>query len=400
MVLRTVLVVLALTAAAQGAPPPSPVIFPEQRVPLRFFHDKHVAEGLECTDCHEQATRSVSAADLLVPTGREAEDGICTDCHDLDEGAKGDPPAACATCHPGTPQVPRKGAKVPRMVFPPPNLKMNHRIHVAKGIPCTRCHQGVERVGLATRDNALPRMETCLGCHDGRKAPSECRTCHLTRPDRRLRTRFATGVLAPSGRVLGAPHDEGWVRHHAQAAGRDPGLCDSCHTERECLKCHDGIRRPLRIHPNDWLRIHPVAARLDAPRCESCHRMQTFCFQCHQRMGVASPGEFAAGGAEAGFDRSRFGSFHPPGWVSDASGAIRAGIARPASHHSFQAQRNIHACASCHTERTCMQCHAPGTLSISPHGAGFAQSRRCQALRARSPSMCARCHTAGTPPCR
>ena len=47
---------------------PSPVVFPEQSLPLRFNHQKHVKQlGMSCTTCHSVARTSQKSADSLLP---------------------------------------------------------------------------------------------------------------------------------------------------------------------------------------------------------------------------------------------------------------------------------------------------------------------------------------------
>src|SRR5690606_4193483 len=82
-----VLAALALWAASTVATtgprrdPVSPVIFPEQRIPLTFSHARHLAldgyDPLTCETCHD-AEGSRSSLDSLIP-GEDA----CTICHDI-----------------------------------------------------------------------------------------------------------------------------------------------------------------------------------------------------------------------------------------------------------------------------------------------------------------------------
>jgi len=68
---------------------------------------------------------------------------------------------------------------------------------------------------------------------------------------------------------------------------------------------------------------------------------------------------------------------------------------RSANHHSFEAQRNIKQCASCHREQFCTTCHSAeptNAFRINPHPADWRGSRRCRALARRAGRMCLRCH--------
>ncbi len=388
---------------AQAAPistatvkqPVSTVVYPEQDIPLRFSHVQHLtlADAPSCTDCHDRAAGSRSSLDNLMP-GESA----CRPCHRIERQLPGHPPPtresgvepgdACATCHPGHDAA--AGGAVARIRMPSPNIKFNHKLHVdATRLACTTCHGDLaaDNVALATRDH-LPKMDLCLRCHDGKKAPSRCVTCHLAGPGGVMRTEFDTGKLAPSGALFGAAHDLSFRTAHAAAAQNNDDYCGTCHRKRFCVDCHNGVAKPMDFHGNDYVTLHVIDARRDALDCSACHRSQTFCTGCHSRSGVSADQR----GSEFASDNPAR-RFHPAGWVDGL------GI-RGVNHHSFEAQRNIRQCASCHREQFCIGCHSAemGSLGANPHPAGWAQSRRCRALLARNARVCLRCHVSASPP--
>ena len=381
----------------------SPLIVPDQFIPLRFSHRLHLGD-LGCTDCHQDIEGSIRSSDDNLPT----EEG-CFDCHDVKAARSeppGDPPSTCDTCHPGyqptfpegvdPTQTHRALVHPPAVVLPPPNLAFNHKVHLSQEPPigCDVCHGDMTQVDFATRENSLPLMETCLGCHNfgamGR-APSKCATCHLTRPDGRIDTMAAGVPLKPQGWYNGDAHDDGFLMNHKHVAKPDKdGYCESCHTPSFCMDCHNGVTKPLSFHPNNWVLQHPIAARKNTPECSSCHRSQTFCVDCHQQTRVA----WENGGKDE--LRAQGLRFHPEGWVDSR---FFEGIkARGPNHHSFHAQRNIRACASCHTEQTCLTCHAPGfgALAVSPHPPGFGGSGLCRRMLQRNHRACVKCHSLGS----
>lgn len=382
---------------------PSSVIFPDQQIPLRFFHDKHLAQEVECVQCHERAVESVSSADQLVPVGAPGEE-LCTTCHDFSAGAKADPPSACETCHANYEPQYKAGRKADdfhavetapaAMLLPKNHIKMNHKAHADAGVQCATCHGDLSKVQVATRENSLPVMNTCMDCHNGRKAPDACRTCHQTEPSGRMITRFESGTLMPAGHFRNDAHDENWLKDHAMTAQNDDQYCSNCHTEKYCLDCHTGVVKPFKVHPNNWVLTHPLHARRFDLSCSGCHRTQSFCLDCHKRMGVARASEFntQAGKEENAWNTTTLGKFHPAGWV----GELKNGSARGMNHHGFQAQRNIRACAACHTEQTCIECHKSnlngGGLGINPHPPSFGKSMKCKTLRDTNSRMCATCH--------
>jgi hypothetical protein len=208
-------------------------------------------------------------------------------------------------------------------------------------------------------------------------------------------------VLDPARFHSFAVHDTKFLEDHAVPAQRNPQYCDQCHAEKECLSCHDGVGRDLRFHPGDWIAVHYLEARKDELRCQSCHRLQTFCFQCHVASGVATAGPTTSGFIADATHRTirRNGDVptgpHPmgPSWT----GLTEEGR-RSRNFHGFHAQRNIRACASCHQEQFCIQCH--GTAGV---GSGFnPHGRNPERLRGSAASkhvarVCLKCHNPNDP---
>jgi hypothetical protein len=372
---------------------PSEVIFPKQEIPLRFSHAKHLAKKIACDFCHDKAGGSHKSADNLIP----AEE-VCSTCHpiDRDEPTKVSKSAtACSFCHAGFVQ----NAPVARVVIPPPNMKFDHAVHVAKGIDCQRCHQRLDRVDVATRAS-LPSMPLCLSCHDSRTskkpgdlhAPSRCSTCHLTDRDGTLQQEFATGTLTPSGTLRGDTHTLAFRTDHKAIAGGDEKYCNNCHRQDFCLNCHNGVIKPMDFHGNDYISRHAIDARKDDPKCSGCHRAQSFCLGCHERLGIVD----IRTGAGNTFVPNGTRQFHPTGWADAVVGP---------SHHKFEAQRNIKQCAACHRQETCLECHATngsqaggmGKMWVNPHPPTFRGSDRCLALAERNPRVCLRCHAPADP---
>ncbi len=366
---------------------PSHAIYPPQKLPLRFNHKEHVVgQKLPCTYCHEKAEKSTQVGDALLPKKHD----LCLDCHSIeeDEPFKDDsPPARCDACHLGTKTVGDK-VTVPKVFIPTPNLKFSHKAHVDKKIACETCHGQVGQLELATRDQ-LPRMRGCFDCHQSGAAgglgkngaaKSDCKVCHITEKDGVLKTMFASGYLLPPKWLKNSHHGADWIERHRKVAGADSAYCGSCHTEQYCVACHDGKVKPRSVHPNDWLNMHAVAARFDQPKCVTCHSTTNFCTPCHTRAGVAQ--QSPAGVASAV-------RFHPPASTWSAP-------KRVPGHHSYEAQKNINACVSCHVERDCVVCHGTqgvGGAGANPHGPSFID--KCDTMFAKNPRPCFVCHDPG-----
>lgn len=364
---------LAAGGAFSGADR-SLAIYPHQSLPLRFDHAQHLALDMKCISCHDVDTSS-AAADRNVPP-----QATCETCHEIEAAAAGeetDPPSACSVCHPGfDPTVRRTPAEV---VIPAPNLKFDHRVHLQKEIPCSRCHGDMTRVQLATRAQ-LPKMETCLECHAaGKTASGACSTCHITRAGGLLAQVLPGGArLVPEiGNPFGVGHGPGYERQHELDAVNKRAVCAECHAESDCLVCHAGTMKVLSIHPNDWITLHPVPAKLESLRCVSCHHEQSFCVDCHQRAGLS------LGGPSALQPTSRV-QFHPEGWADTLPGP---------NHHGYWASRNIETCVSCHREEDCIGCHATtgrAGFGFDPHPPGFRS--QASAVCSKNPRVCLKCH--------
>lgn len=348
-------------------------IYPAQRMPLRFDHAQHLEAGADCATCHESAHKSESVKDRNLP-GHEQ----CETCHDIEAARKGektDPVASCNACHPGFDGTVRK--EPAKVEFPPANLRFNHKVHVDKKVDCAVCHGEMTKVGLATRQQ-LPKMATCFECHNGNLASQKCDTCHLTQASGRLQLTFDSGVLRPTqGDPLGMDHGPRFEFNHGTRAAVARQTCQQCHADSYCQQCHDGLQKPLSVHPNDFITLHPVQARTDALRCQSCHRLQSFCAACHERTGVSMDSDL--------FFRPRNLKVHPDyrTWVE---------VPGP-QHHGIVASRDIGQCVSCHREESCMSCHSELSTrrQVNPHPAGF--GAMCKRLAAANDRACLKCHT-------
>lgn len=372
-----------LPPGSKTSPIPSDEIFPPQQITIRFDHKFHIKEQkLKCKACHAAAETSLDAADTLLPSPKTCDGCHYTDHSDLTKvTGDPDPISQCTFCHIG--DSAGAGGKVAPVVMPKPNLRFPHKKHLDRNIQCGQCHGQIEEIELATRD-FLPRMAGCFTCHQMSgaaqgDAQGSCETCHLVEPSGKLAVSFGAGMLIPPSWLHNAAHTADWIERHKTVAADDSAFCGSCHTNTFCTDCHDGRVRNRKVHPNDWLSMHPQAARQDNPRCTSCHAEQTFCGDCHRRVGVARDG--------ASGNRPEGRRFHPPAstWTVGP---------RSASHHSWEAERNLNACVSCHTERDCATCHATkgvsGGQGVNPHPAGFANG--CGSAFQRNPRPCLVCH--------
>lgn len=370
-----------LGSGAMGPVKWGSAVYPQQELPLKFSHKKHLAKGMACTDCHTQVETSRKSADNNFPSAE-----VCDSCHTAQHPRPVDVPEKCAMCHPGA-----ENEVIPASVWAPASkLVFSHALHLQGDETCESCHGDMSKVRLATV-HQLPSEASCLTCHDGVKATQRCSSCHPSGADGKLITRdiddpAAAPLIPRDASGWGAEHDLAFVQDHGGISKANPRLCESCHEHDDCLDCHAGVLRPMRIHNADYLSTHALDARSKTQDCGTCHRMQSDCIACHERTGVGQ-GEDSAFGVGSSL------RFHPDDWVGGV-GELQ-GHVRPA-------QRNINACASCHDEDACLSCHAttdvaqPG-LNVSPHGPEFASSARCQLLANRNRRVCLKCHAPTDP---
>ncbi len=210
-------------------------------------------------------------------------------------------------------------------------------------------------------------MKSCYSCHaKTKKYLTKCSVCHYSTPDGRIVSNLKDKKrIFPPDWIKGPTHKAGWAGSHAKIAGADSSYCANCHRETFCSDCHTGKRRPRKIHPSDWISIHGNRTGMNNPNCTGCHRTQTFCIDCHRRTGIAPDSPTSKRGPKPG-------NFH--------KNATPARICR-------RARTNITACASCHSESSCIRCHA----RINPHPAGF--SRNCKKIAKHNMRACKKCHS-------
>ena len=211
------LLLAGVVVAGDGSTAYSPVVYPEQRLPLIFSHQKHLQRGTQCVACHVDATTSKSSVDNLIPT-----EAACRACHPIDRtqpDKQATPVAECKGCHLNySPDRPVQQVYV--MTAP---IKFDHSAHAKQS--CESCHP-VRNVDLATT-RQLPSMDSCLTCHSS--DDRNCTSCHLAAIGGLMQTKFPHGALAPQATNLGDDHGPDFTRDHKQQARRVDATCNACH---------------------------------------------------------------------------------------------------------------------------------------------------------------------------
>jgi hypothetical protein len=156
---------LAAALAASGCDPPAVA------QPLPFNHRIHVANAIECVQCHPGVRTAAHAGLPRVE--------VCMECHETDitENPAAKPHVERLRAHASA------GTEVPwqRLYALPAHVYYSHRRHVAiAGLACATCHGDIAE---RTTPPAAPlartlSMRTCMECHEARGVGNDCAWCH------------------------------------------------------------------------------------------------------------------------------------------------------------------------------------------------------------------------------
>lgn len=395
-----------LKAVAWTGPDPEPSN-------LVFDHAEHAREleeeegrTLDCQGCHRPAdTRIRMAVDRAV-------ESTCFKCHAPEAETHYAATGECATCHLSLASA--EGLAASRIGdFPEPASHQTDGFVTAHGQmartatadcavchtreSCERCHinaseipavagldrdtrvaglmagkpgewpepESHERPGWAWAhgEAAETSIETCANCH----AERSCAACHQAGGPAVLARLPEAPRSGPMGvqidQVKPIGHTADFVFDHAASAAAGAPNCAACHSEQQCVDCHDGASTP-GFHPADFVMRHGAEAFANETECAACHSTEAFCRDCHMGVGVAAT------------NRTTGGSFH------DAQGNWLIA-------HGLPARQDLESCTTCHTQRSCLRCHSARTgWRVSPHGPGFDPA----AVADKSTMSCAICH--------
>jgi nitrate/TMAO reductase-like tetraheme cytochrome c subunit len=362
-----------------------------------------------CKSCHEMSMHYATWS-------QSAHHGVgCEQCHVMPgamnmfrsklkalrlvrEHAKGDvrataiqghvPDANCKHCHPDTPALVTYHG-----------LKITHKAHWDMGTKCTFCHDRVvhgpkwlytgvtskERVtAVTTAYKYTPTMETCYTCHDGKQAPNECSTCHVSLGERKP-----------------AAFDPAWTAAHREEVNRSKDKeaeCARCHSADFCQNCH----RSANPHPGDWVARHPAEAKKDAAGCPSCHlapaerkpkdvTQMAFCAACHSLKREHKQANWTQlHGSEALQTPASCQRCHTQSWCSACHSISRPHPTEWLARHPAEASRNPKNCQTCHTQQFCDACHQSKQSVPDSHKTNWLSHH---GQTARKPgSDCSTCH--------
>jgi len=133
--------------------------------PIQFTHKVHLANGLQCTDCHVGVDQG--------PDARIPSVNFCMTCHRV-----------IATDKPEIQKVAayfNRGEDIPwQRVYgfePSAHVKFNHAPHIRAGVDCKECHGDMTTQTVAER-KVDHTMGFCIQCHKQHNASIDCVTCH------------------------------------------------------------------------------------------------------------------------------------------------------------------------------------------------------------------------------
>ena len=147
---------------------------------MKFDHSRHVSMGsVSCATCHRPSRSGVA---LTIPAGFDAHT-TCYRCHTPRAQSGGRDISSCGTCHQlgGYSRTPQSAVAF--------RVGFNHARH--QKVTCTECHQ--VRAGMPQRrqvtapeplnHHATGRGQSCITCHDGKRAFggddfAVCKRCH------------------------------------------------------------------------------------------------------------------------------------------------------------------------------------------------------------------------------
>jgi Cytochrome c7 and related cytochrome c len=134
--------------------------------PIAYTHKVHLANGMQCVQCHVGVD---TGPDAQLPSVK-----VCMMCHQ-----------AIATDKPEIQKLAayyRRGEDIPwQRVYDYPreaHVKFNHAPHLRADVECKVCHGDMAQQTVAVRSVDLT-MGYCVDCHKTKGASIDCNTCHF-----------------------------------------------------------------------------------------------------------------------------------------------------------------------------------------------------------------------------
>jgi len=270
-----------------------------------------------------------------------------------------------------------------RVINPSGDLIIPHEVHAKENVGCYKCHRGVAHGSISDRkvtyrsdyykwDGSLgaalmkdeqfvqPDMDSCVRCHQVRKAPLDCKACHNTSqlPEDHRSKEFKSGL-------------------HGKAATSNLKSCDLCHRYMSTQKA-EGIKEEKKYM--EFLEKSKSKKNSDSVGAYS--RTNSFCKTCHEKKPPSHKDSLFIEnhGLQANKDMNRCMICHdnrastgPSKSRSKAGPGIATkscGACHPSIHNdSVQWKSGYHpvelpehpritaTCYKCHLQELCAKCH-------------------------------------------
>jgi cytochrome c-type protein NapC len=185
-----------------------------------------------------------------------------------------------------------------RLVTATGDIKVNHKGHIEKGIPCTTCHRGVAHAKIVERGinnsntyvawsekniNKLidekfvnPNMGTCIDCHEQfnqGKQPWKDAAYSLpkTSNGKEQKEASVTFIDTPEMKagILERDLPENKQKTILEAIGKQQ---TDVKIPMECFTCHQEIKVPKNHEGQNWSQSHGEFAVKELGKCLTCHQ--------------------------------------------------------------------------------------------------------------------------------
>lgn len=160
-----------LVAPGRSQRPSPPAVdeklpLPPPGQPVAFSHKTHVANGLQCTNCHTMSGEGFSAG---IP-----KESTCMGCHVTIKKDSQEIQKIAAAAKAKTPIEWARIYRVPDYVW------FSHASHVKDAkLGCENCHGPVAEREVMFKEKPT-NMHSCMTCHAKHKASNGCDFCHAT----------------------------------------------------------------------------------------------------------------------------------------------------------------------------------------------------------------------------
>ena len=247
---------------------PAPMIPPRPAATVSFDHASHISVI--------EQQKGIERADMTDSERRRAERKVCADCHRMTDGQPRMPTMGdCRSCHGDQKEAGRLKPANHTVAWE----KRHGRVARSNPNQCEDCHTEDDCASCHNEQQAdpfsvhPPNFDT-LHAVDARSNIGDCADCHTVETFCRqchARTKFVPDEPnRPPSRF--SVHPPGWSKpgspgNHAAMARRNIEDCASCHTEDDCVACHQGVNPhppEFQLRCKQWLQANP------AP-CAKCH---------------------------------------------------------------------------------------------------------------------------------